>query len=279
MNSEDSRPDILLNDGRRMPQLGLGVYLTPAEETARAVGHALFSGYRAVDTAAIYRNEAGVGRAVYDSEVADEDVFVTTKLWNTDQGYDAARHALDASLERLGMEQVDLYLIHWPAPKRDLYLESWRALIALRDEGRALSIGVSNFAPEHLRRIIDETGVVPAVNQVELHPRFQQNALRAVHAEYEIATESWSPLGQAKGLDDPVLAALADKHGKSAAQVVIRWHIQEGLLVIPKSAHPQRIEENADVFDFELDPEDMDRVRAMDRPDGRIGPDPTTADF
>lgn len=273
------QPDILLNDGRRMPQLGLGVYLTPAEETAEAVGHALSCGYRAVDTAAIYRNEAGVGRGVYDSAVSDEDVFVTTKLWNSDQGYDAARRAFDASLERLGMEQVDLYLIHWPAPKKDLYVESWRALIALRDEGRALSIGVSNFQPEHLRRIIDETGVVPAVNQVELHPNFQQNAVRAVHAEYEIATESWSPLGQAKGLDDPTLEALADKHGTSAAQVVIRWHIQEGLLVIPKSVHPQRIEENADVFDFQLDPEDMDRIRAMDRTDGRIGPDPLTADF
>ena len=272
-------PQILLNDGRRMPQLGLGVYLTPPEETAKAVGHALFSGYRAVDTAAIYRNEAGVGQAVYESEVADEDVFVTTKLWNADQGYDAARHAFDASLDRLGMEQVDLYLIHWPAPKKDLYVESWRALIALRDEGRALSIGVSNFQPEHLRRIIDETGVIPAVNQIELHPSFQQNALRAVHAEYEIATESWSPLGQAKALDDPTLTALADKHGKSAAQVVIRWHIQEGLLVIPKSAHPQRIEENADVFDFQLEPEDMERLRAMDRPNGRLGPDPDTADF
>ena len=274
-----THPDILLNDGRRMPQLGLGVYLTPPDGTARAVGHALFSGYRSVDTAAIYGNEHGVGQAVYESDVPDDEIFVTTKLWNTDQGYDAARRAFDASLDRLGMEQVDLYLIHWPAPKRDLYVETWRALIALRDEGRALSIGVSNFQPEHLRRIIDETGVVPAVNQVELHPAFQQAALRAVHAEYEIATESWSPLGQAKGLDDPTLGALADKHDKSPAQVVLRWHIQEGLVVIPKSAHPQRIEENADVFDFELDAQDMAAIRGLDRPDGRIGPDPDRADF
>ncbi len=274
-----TQPEILLNDGRRMPQLGLGVWQTPADETARLVGHALFAGYRAVDTAAIYRNERGVGQGVRESEVADDDVFVTTKLWNDDQGFDAARRAFDKSLGKLGMESVDLYLIHWPAPKKDLYVETWRALIALRDEGRAKSIGVSNFGPEHLKRIVDETGVIPAVNQVELHPSFQQNALRAVHAEYEIATESWSPLGQAKALDDPTLGAIADKHDKTTAQVVIRWHVQEGLIVIPKSANPRRIEENADVFDFQLDAEDMERIRGLDRPDGRIGPDPDTADF
>ena len=268
---------ITLNDGRAMPQLGLGVYLTPADETARVVGDAVAAGYRHVDTAAVYRNEAGVGEAV--RAAAGCDVWVTTKLWNEQQGFDAARTAFDKSLGRLGLESVDLYLIHWPAPKKGLYVETWKALIALRDEGRAKSIGVSNFGPEHLKRIVDETGVIPAVNQVELHPGFQQHALRAVCAEYEIAVESWSPLGQAKGLDDPVLQAIGAKHGKTTAQVVIRWHLDSGLVVIPKSVHPQRIRENAAVFDFRLDAEDLDRIAGMDSPDGRIGPDPETADF
>ena len=272
-----TQPDLTLNDGRRMPQLGLGVWQTPADETARVVGEALRLGYLAVDTAAIYRNERGVGEAV--REHGADQVFVTTKLWNDDQGFDAARRAFDKSLGKLGLDAVDLYLIHWPAPKKDLYVETWRALVQLRDEGRARSIGVSNFGPEHLKRIVDETGVIPAVNQVELHPSFQQDRLRAVHSEYEIITESWSPLGQAKALDDPTLTALAAKHGRTAAQVVIRWHIQEGLLVIPKSVRSERLRENLDVFGFQLDADDMERLRAMDRPDGRIGPDPDTADF
>ena len=270
---------ILLNDGRHIPQLGLGTWQTEPDATAVAVRHALGAGYRSIDTAAIYRNEEGVGEAVRSGDVPREQVFVTTKLWNTDQGYDAARRAFDSSLERLGLDYVDLYLIHWPAPKQDRYVDSWRALIALRDEGRARSVGVSNFGAEHLKRIVDATGVIPVLNQVELHPSFQQNALRAVHAEYEIATESWSPLGQAKALDDPTLLELARKHGRSAAQVVIRWHLQEGLVVIPKSADPARMDENLAVFDFQLDPEDMERLRGMDRSDGRLGPDPDTADF
>ena len=273
------QPDILLNDGRRIPQLGLGTWQTEPDAAVAAVRHALGSGYRSIDTAAIYRNEEGVGEAVRDGGIPREEVFVTTKLWNTDQGYDAARRAFDASLKRLGLDHVDLYLIHWPAPAKNLYVDSWRALIALRDEGRARSIGVSNFQAGHLKRIVDETGVIPVLNQVELHPGFQQNALRAVHAEYESATESWSPRGQAKALDDPTLTDLARKHGRSAAQVVIRWHLQEGLVVIPKSANPARMDENLAVFDFQLDPEDMERLRGMDRSDGRLGPDPDTADF
>ncbi len=269
-----NQPDILLNDGRRMPQLGLGTWQTEPEAAAAAVRHGLEAGYRSIDTAAIYRNERGVGEAVRSAGVPRDEVFVTTKLWNADQGYDEARRAFDASLERLGLDFVDLYLIHWPVPRQDRYVDSWRALVALREEGRTRSIGVSNFQAGHLKRIVDETGVIPAVNQVELHPGFQQSALRAVHAEYEIATEGWSPLGQAKALDDPALQALARKHGRTAAQVVIRWHLQEGLVTIPKSANPARMDENLAVFDFQLDAEDMERVRSLDRPDGRMGDDP-----
>lgn len=266
--------EVTLNDGATMPQLGLGVWRTPAADAARVVGQAVEAGYRAVDTASIYGNEEGVGEAL-----AGRPVFLTTKLWNGNQGFDAALRAFDASAARLGRDAVDLYLIHWPAPQRGLYVDTWKALVRLRAEGRARSIGVSNFNADHLRRIVDETGVVPALNQVELHPRFQQRALRAVHGELGIRTEAWSPLGQAKILDDPTLRRVADKHGKTPAQAVLRWHLDSGLIVIPKTVNPGRLRENLDVFDFALDADDMEAVAALDGPGGRIGPDPATAAF
>ena len=266
--------DVTLNDGTTMPQLGLGVWRTPAGDAAEIVGLAVKAGYRAVDTASAYNNEDGVGEAL-----AGQDVFLTTKLWNADQGYDETLRAFEASAKRLKRETIDLYLIHWPAPKKGRFVETWKALVRLREEGRATSIGVSNFNEDHLERIIDETGVTPSVNQIELHPRFQQRALRAVHERLGIKTESWSPLGQGQFLKDPVLAEIAAKHGKTPAQAVIRWHIESGLIVIPKTVTPERLQQNIDVFDFSLDAADMDRIAKLDSPDGRIGPDPMTATF
>ena len=266
--------DVTLNDGTVMPQLGLGVWRTPADDAASIVGLAVKAGYRAVDTASAYNNEDGVGEAL-----AGQDVFLTTKLWNADQGFDETLRAFEASAKRLRRETVDLYLIHWPAPKKGRFVETWKALVRLRDDGRARSIGVSNFNADHLERIIDETGVTPSVNQIELHPRFQQRALRAVHERLGIKTESWSPLGQGQLLKDPVLAEIAARHGKSPAQVVIRWHLDSGLIVIPKTVTPERLQQNIDVFDFSLDTADMERIAELDSPDGRIGPDPMTATF
>lgn len=268
-------PELTLNDGRKMPQLGLGVWRTPADETAKVVETALSSGYRAVDTAAVYGNEAGVGEGVRNCGLARDEIFVTTKLWNESQGCDRALKAFDKSLDRLGLDYVDLYLIHWPCPQQNLFVDSWKALVRLREEGRARSIGVSNFRAEDLERVIGETGVTPAVNQIELHPRFSQAKLRETHARLGILTESWSPLGQGKLLEDPVLSRLAQTHGKTAAQIILRWHVQLGLLVIPKSVNPQRIAQNLDVFDFELSPADMAAISGLDADDGRIGPDPT----
>jgi 2,5-diketo-D-gluconate reductase A len=269
-------PTAALNDGRAIPRLGLGVWQIPNEETAAAVRTAIDAGYRSVDTAAIYHNEVGVGEAVRAAPVPRDALFVTTKVWNERQGHDETLRAFDESLARLGLDYVDLYLVHWPAPRRNRYVETWRALARLREEGRARSIGVSNFTVAHLRRVIDETGVVPAVNQIELHPRFQQGALRAFHAERGIVTESWSPLAQGKLVGDPTIDTIARKHGKTTAQVIIRWHLDLGLVVIPKSARPARMRENLDVLDFRLDDEDMARIAALDRPDGRLGFDPDT---
>ncbi|KDN85227.1 aldo/keto reductase [Kitasatospora cheerisanensis] len=263
-------PDITLNNGVRMPQLGFGVYQVQDEET---VATALEAGYRRIDTAAVYDNEPGVGKALAASGLPREDVFVTTKLWNADQGYEATLRAFDASLERLGLETVDLYLIHWPAPARDLYLDSWRAIERLAADGRIRAAGVSNFRPEHLTRLIENSGLVPAVNQIELHPGLQQAELRAFHAAHGIATEAWSPLAQGAVLDDPAITAIAGRTGRSPAQVVLRWHLQLGNLVIPKSATPARIRQNLDVFDFTLTEEEMAAVAASDR-GLRTGPDP-----
>ena len=270
-----SVPSLDLNDGNRLPQLGFGVFQVPAEETAETLSHALKTGYRLIDTAAAYGNEEGVRDALQAGEIDRADVFITTKLANSDHGRDRARRAFQQSLEKLGGEYIDLYLIHWPLPSKDLYLETWETLSALKDEGSVRSIGVSNFQIEHLERIIDATGVVPTVNQIELHPRLQQPELRRYHAEHGILTEAWSPLGRGQLLDDPLIQEIASAHERTPAQVVLRWHIQLGNVVIPKSVRPARIEENFQVFDFELGEEEMRRLSDLDRGE-RTGPDPDT---
>jgi 2,5-diketo-D-gluconate reductase A len=268
-------PTVRLNDGEEIPQLGFGVFQVPPTDTAEVATRALLAGYRHIDTAAAYGNEAGVGQAVHASGLGREDVFVTTKCANDDQGYEQAKRALRASLERLEMQHVDLYLIHWPVPAHDKYVDTWQAFIELQKEGLARSIGVSNFQPAHLERIIEETGVTPAVNQVELHPRFQQQGLRHEHAELGIATEAWSPLAQGQVLSDPVIEEIAQAHGKTPAQVVIRWHLEIGNIVIPKSVTPERIDENFDVFDFQISRSELDAIDRLDAGE-RTGPDPDT---
>jgi 2,5-diketo-D-gluconate reductase A len=269
-------PDVTLNNGVTMPQLGFGVFQVPPDEVIEPVRVALESGYRLLDTAAAYRNEQGVGQAIVDSGVPREDLFITTKLWNSDQGYDTTLKAFEASVGKLGIEVLDLYLIHWPTPARDLYVETWKAFEQLYRDGRVRAIGVSNFAPHHLRRLHEETDIVPALNQVELHPRLDQAELRAFHAEHQIHTEAWAPIGQGQGLlEDPVITAIAERVDRSPAQVVLRWHIQLGNIVIPKSQTPARIASNIDVFDFELSAADIGALSAMNA-GGRIGPDPET---
>ncbi|MDR2925174.1 MAG: aldo/keto reductase [Azoarcus sp.] len=270
---------LTLNDGMQIPQLGFGTWQTPEEKAAAAVAAALAAGYRLIDTASAYGNETGVGEGIRRSGVPREKIFVTTKLWNSDQGFDETLRACEESLQRLRLDAVDLYLIHWPMPRMERYLDSWRALIALKNEGRVRSIGVSNFQISHLQHLLDETGVVPSVNQIELHPFFQQRELRAFHAKHGIATESWSPLGQGAALRNDRVLRIAQKHQKTSAQVVLRWHIDNGLITIPKSVTPARINENSRVFDFSLDAEDIALLDVLDSPKGRIGPDPDTADF
>lgn len=270
---------ITLNDGNSIPQVGLGVWQTPNDGAAPAVKAALDAGYRHVDTAAVYENEEGVGEGIRQSGLDRKDVFLTTKLWNTDQGYDATLKAFEASLKRLGTDYVDLYLIHWPSPHRGLFVDTWKAFIKLKEEGRVKSIGVSNFYPEHLEKIIGETGVVPVINQIELHPDFQQRDARAFHDKHEIVTQSWSPLGQGKLLGHPVIGEIAKRLGRTPAQVIIRWHIENGLVVIPKSVTPSRIAENFNVFDFTLSAEDLEALHGLDASGARIGPDPKTASF
>jgi diketogulonate reductase-like aldo/keto reductase len=267
---------VRLNNDVTMPLLGLGSFQIPDEELPAAVRAAAAAGYRAIDTARIYGNERPVGEAIGRSGLARDELFVITKLWNSDQGYDAALRAYEQSLAALGLDRVDLYLIHWPAPGLGRYADTWRALCRLLDEGRVRAIGVSNFQPAQLSRIIDETGVVPAVNQIECHPWLPQEALRERHAELGVVTQAWSPLGQGQGvLAEPVVEELARKHGRSPAQVVLRWHLQRGVSVIPKSSRAERIRENADVWDFALDATDMAALRACDR-GKRLGPDPDT---
>jgi len=265
-----------------MPQVGLGVWQTPPEDTQRAVATALDAGYRHIDTAAGYFNEREVGHAIEKSALPREDVFVTTKLWNADHGYESTLAAFEASMGRLGLsgsdEYLDLYLIHWPVPAKNAFVDTFKAFAHLRDQGRIRSIGVSNFEPEHLRILVDGTGIVPAVNQVELHPLLQQQELREVHAQLGIATEAWSPLGQGSLLSNPAVTAVAETRGKSPAQVLIRWHIQLGNIVIPKSVTPERIVSNFDVFDFELSEQDMASISSLG--DGtRLGPDPRSFNF
>lgn len=273
-------PHLTLNDGRSIPQLGLGVFLVEPDEAQRIVTEAIEVGYRHIDTARVYKNEEGVGRAIAASGVARDELYVTTKLWNSDQGRDTARAALEKSLERLGLDHVDLYLIHWPAPKYGQHVETWEALIELREAGLATSIGVSNFMQTHLDDLAAATDVVPAVNQVELHPAFQQRDLRAFQHERGILTESWGPLGQGKYelAELPGFAAIAERHGKTVQQIAIRWHLQEGLIVFPKTTRRERMLENAAVFDFELSAGDMATIAACDR-DQRVGAHPLNTDF
>lgn len=276
--SGSSSPSLTLNDGVDIPVVGLGVWQTPPQDTERAVTAALHAGYRHIDTAAAYGNESEVGRALQNSGVPREDVFLVTKLWNAEQGYDKTLAAFEASLRRLDTDYLDLYLIHWPLPAANLFVGTFKAFAHLRDAGRIRSIGVSNFTPEHLGLLIDATGIVPSVNQVELHPRFPQTELREAHQRLGIATEAWSPLGQGALLADPTVSSIAGSHGKTPAQVLIRWHLQLGNIVIPKSVNPDRIASNFDVFDFQLSEQDMASIAALD--DGnRLGPDPRTFNF
>ncbi|MEO3801639.1 aldo/keto reductase [Nonomuraea sp. B1E8] len=267
---------IMLCDGRPMPRLGLGTWPMNDDGAHQAVRHAISLGYRLIDTAASYGNETGVGAAVAEASVARDDLFITTKLRGSHHGYDAAMQGFEESRARLGLDYVDLYLIHWPLPGRDLYVDTWRAFVELRERGLARSIGVSNFTPAQIERLAEATGVLPAVNQVELHPGLAQRELRAWHAEHDIVTQSWSPLGSgSKLLDEPVVTDLAITHARTPAQVVLRWHLQLGAVPIPKSAHPERMRQNLEVFDFSLSDAEMARMAELDG-GGRLGGDPET---
>ncbi|UZK68418.1 aldo/keto reductase [Sphingomonas sp. S1-29] len=257
-----------LNDGRAIPQLGFGTYKVPQAIAAQVVRSAIDTGYKLVDTAALYENERGVGEAL----ASIDDVFVTTKLWAN--MHEDAEGALDQSLALLGRDSVDLYLIHWPAPGQGKFVEAWKGLVRLRDAGKAKSIGVSNFLPEHIEAIFAATGVMPAVNQIELHPDFQQREARAFHEQHGIVTQSWSPLGQGTTINSPVIAKIAQKHGRSPAQIILRWHIQHGLAVIPKASDEAHMRDNFGATEGMLDADDMAAIDSMDRADGRLGPDP-----
>jgi 2,5-diketo-D-gluconate reductase A len=268
-------PNVNLHDGIEIPQLGFGVFQVPPDDTEKVVEQALEAGYRHIDTAAAYRNEKGVGRAVASSGIPREDIFVTTKLWNSSQGFDSALETFGKSLGRLRMEYVDLYLIHWPVPSQDRFVDTWRAFERIHAEGRARTIGVSNFRIDDLQRLETKTEIRPTINQVELHPRMQQLELRAWHEQHGIATEAWSPLAQGAVLDDDTITGIARAHGKTTAQAILRWHLQLSNVVIPKSVTPERIRENFDLFDFDLSKQEMDMIGALDRGE-RIGPDPAT---
>lgn len=270
-------PALTLNDGHRIPQVGFGVYKVPRERTADAVVTAIGNGYRHIDTATLYANEAEVGEGVRRSGIARDEIFVTTKVWNTDHGLDKTLRAFDTSMSLLGLDVLDLYLIHWPAPSQDRYVDTWRALERLQADGRVRSIGVSNFHPHHLERLFAETDVVPAVNQIELHPWLPQQATREFHADHGILTEAWSPLARGRVIGNPTLDAIADKHGVTAAQVVLRWHVQLGNVVIPKSVTPERIAANIDLFGFELDGEDLASIATLESGE-RTGRDPDDLD-
>jgi 2,5-diketo-D-gluconate reductase A len=272
-------PSLAMNNGIQIPQLGFGVFLVPPDETERSVAEALNVGYRLIDTAQGYRNEEGVGAAIASAGIPRENLFITTKLTNSEHGYDTTLAAFDESMKKLGLDILDLFLIHWPLPMFDQYVETWRAFERLLADGRVLSIGVSNFEIAHLKRLLAETDVTPCVNQIELHPEFPQEELREFHAEHGILTESWGPLGQGKGLlENPHIVDVARRRNRTPAQVVLRWHIQLGDVVIPKSVHPDRIRENIQVFDFELDEADMQAI-AQVRTGSRLGADPNTFDM
>lgn len=273
-------PMIRLNDGNHIPQLGLGVWQVDPEITARVVRDAIDVGYRMIDTAEGYDNEEGVGEAINSVDLPRDQLFITSKLRNGGHDRDAALKSFDKTMKALGIDMLDMFLIHWPVPKQDKYVEAWKTLVELQKDGRVKSIGVSNFNQDHIERIIDATGIIPAVNQIELHPHFPQLDKREFLTKHGIHIESYSPLGSGKVLDDETIKKIADKHGKSIAQTIVRWHIQQGLIVIPKSTHKERMAENFDVFDFELSEDEMSTLTGLDKgEEGRTGSNPATADF
>ncbi|WP_108396163.1 aldo/keto reductase [Devosia submarina] len=270
-------PQIALNDGRTIPQLGFGVWQVPDNEATQAVHHAIEAGYRLIDTAEGYNNEEGVGRAIRECGVAREDLFITSKLRNGAHAFDQAMAAFDETQRKLSLDYLDMFLIHWPVPEQDKYVDAWKALVKLQEQGRVRSIGVSNFLPEHLDRVIEATGVVPAVNQIELHPKYQQRDVRDAHRQRNIQIECYSPLGSGAVLKDETIASIADKHGKSVAQVILRYLLDQDVIVIPKSTHAERIQNNIDVFGFSLDDEDRKKIDALDDPkNGKTGGFPET---
>ncbi|MBY0413900.1 MAG: aldo/keto reductase [Bdellovibrionales bacterium] len=276
----DHQKFILMNDKMKIPTVGFGTWQIPNEIAAEKVHMALDAGYRSVDTAAIYGNEVGIGIGLKEhATLKREEIYLTTKVWNSEQGYDSTLRAMESSLKKLQTSYVDLYLIHWPAPKLDKYVATWKALGRLRTEGIARSIGVSNFNIEHLEKLIGETGIVPAVNQIELHPHFQQKELREFHLKHNIATEAWSPLARGKLFNDEVIVALSKKYQKTPAQIVLRWHFDIGVVAIPKSVTAGRILENIDIFNFNLTSDDLTLIAKIDDRNGRTGPNPVTADF
>ncbi|MBF0677941.1 MAG: aldo/keto reductase [Devosia sp.] len=270
-------PQISLNDGNSIPQLGFGVWQVPDDEAHPAVAAALRSGYRLIDTAEGYDNEEGVGRAIAESGIPRDQLFITSKLRNGAHDYEEAKKAFDLSAEKLGLDYLDMFLIHWPVPEQDKYADAWRALVELKNQGRIRSIGVSNFLPSHIDRVVAETGVKPVINQLELHPQYQQRDIRGYHDQHDIKIECYSPLGSGAVLDNETIAEIAEKHGKSVSQIILRWELDQGLIVIPKSTHEERIAENFDVFGFELDDEDRRRIDGLDDPEnGKTGSFPET---
>lgn len=270
---------ITMNDRMKIPTVGFGTWQIPDSQAPQILDLAFAAGYRSIDTAAMYANEEGIGTGIQKANINREEIFLTTKVWNTDQGYDSTLRSMEASLRKLKTDYVDLYLIHWPAPKLDKYVSTWKALARLRTEGLARSIGVCNFNVEHLERLKEETGIIPCLNQIELHPYFQQIELRRYHKENNIVTEAWAPLSRGNLLGDEAIIKMAKKHKKTPAQIVLRWHFEEEIIAIPKSTNPSRILENIDIFDFHLSPEDLQEMAKLNSITGRSGPDPVTADF
>jgi len=277
--SESNSKYITMNDKMLIPTVGFGTWQISDAEAPKIVEEALEIGYRLIDTAAMYKNEEGIGAALKNTKLKREEIFLATKVWNTDQGYDATLRAMDSSLSKLKTDYLDLYMIHWPAPKQDKYLSSWKALMRLRKEGIAKTIGVCNFNQEQIERLINETGIIPAVNQIELHPHFQQKELRAFHEKHNIVTEAWSPLARGKLFSDEQIVAIAKTHNKTPAQIVLRWHFDNGIIAIPKSSTESRILENIDIFNFSLTPSELTILSTIDNINGRTGPSPDTADF